>query len=147
MTIEQVERILGEPLQELSENVKGKAKQTLGLMGIQPSSSTRIYYSEIVAGRTARDPIERIYIEIPDEWIAKIADRIAELEAEIAQLKAQDEWTTSPPREAGYYWIRQVDRRLTDNPKVVFIGKWLYDRGHAFDLSKFVGGWEFRKAR
>lgn len=147
MTIEQVERILGEPLQELSENVKGKAKQTLGLMGIQPSSSTRIYYSEIVAGRTARDPIERIYIEIPDEWIAKIADRIAELEAEIAQLKAQDEWTTSPPKEHGYYWIRQADRRPTDYPKVVFVGDAVYDDGQIFEKSSLVEDWEFRKAR
>lgn len=147
MTIEQVERILGEPLQELSENVKGKAKQTLGLMGIQPSSSTRIYYSEIVAGRTARDPIERIYIEIPDEWIAKIADRIAELEAEIAQLKAQDEWTTSTPKEVGYYWMRQVERRPTDHPKLVFIGEWVYDGVIRYSLSSFVDDWEFRKAR
>lgn len=124
-----------------------KMKQVLGLMGIQSDPLARLYYSVVVTGRTARDPIERIYIEIPDEWMAKVAGRIAELEAEIAQLKAQDEWTTSPPREAGYYWIRRVNSCLTGNPKVVFIGKWLYDKGHAFDLSEFVEDWEFRKAR
>ena len=92
------------------DDVKAKAARVFGLMGIQPSSSARIYYSEMVVGRTARDPIERIYVEIPDEWVAKVADRIAELEAEIAQLKAEDEWHDGIPSESGWYWV-QVDGR------------------------------------
>lgn len=64
-----------------------QVERILGLMGIKPGPSTRLYYSIIPDVRTARDPIERVYIEIPDEWVAKVVDRIAELEAEIAQLK------------------------------------------------------------
>lgn len=127
--------------------IKAKKAQVCGLMGMPADESAKLIYSWEAVPLTTSHPIERCYVRIPDEQVARVADRIAELEAEVAQLKAEDEWATSPPREAGYYWIRQVDRRLTDNPKVVFIGKWLYDRGHAFDLSKFVGGWEFRKAR
>ena len=90
----------------MSENVKDKVKQVLGLMGIKPDPLARLYYSVVVTGRTARDPIERIYIEIPDEWIAKVADRIAELEAEIARLKSQDEWHDGIPPESGWYWVQ-----------------------------------------
>lgn len=128
-------------------NDADKIKRVLGLMGMPADESAKLIYSWEAVPLVTSHPIERCYVRIPDDQVAKVADRIAELEAEIAQLKSQDEWTISLPREAGYYWIRQVDRRLTDNPKVVFIGKWLYDRGHAFDLSKFVGDWEFRKAR
>lgn len=73
--------------------------------------------------------------------------RVAELEAELAQLKAQDEWTTFPPKEHGYYWIRQADRRPTDHPKLVFIGEWVYDGVIRYPISSFVDDWEFRKAR
>lgn len=72
---------------------------------------------------------------------------MAELEAELAQLKAQDEWTTFPPKEHGYYWIRQADRRPTDHPKLVFIGEWVYDGVIRYPISSFVDDWEFRKAR
>ena len=131
----------------MSENVKDKVKQVLGLMGICPDYPVRLYCSFVAPRQSAKEPVNRDFLEIPDEWVAKVADRIAELEAELAQLKAQDEWTTSPPKGHGYYWIRQADRRPTDHPKLVFIGEWVYDGVIRYSLSSFVDDWEFRKAR
>lgn len=131
----------------MSENVKDKVKQVLGLMGMPADESSKLIYSWEAVPHTTSYPIERCYVRIPDDQVAKVADRITELEAEIAQLKAQDEWTTSPPKEHGYYWIRQADRRPTDHPKLVFIGEWVYDGVIRYSLSSFVDDWEFRKAR
>jgi hypothetical protein len=131
----------------MSENVKDKVKQVLGLMGMPADESAKLIYSWEAVPATTSHPIERCYVRIPDDQVAKVADRIAELEAEIAQLKAQDEWTTSLPKEVGYYWMRQVERRPTDHPKLVFIGEWVYDGVIRYSLSSFVDDWEFRKAR
>lgn len=131
----------------MSENVKDKVKQVLGLMGMPADESAKLIYSWEAVPLVTSHRIERCYVRIPDDQVAKVADRIAELEAELARLKAQDEWTTFPPKEHGYYWMRQADRRPTDHPKLVFIGEWVYDGVIRYSLSSFVDDWEFRKAR
>lgn len=90
----------------MSENVKDKVKQVLGLMGICPDYPVRLYCSFIAPRSTAKEPVNRDFLEIPDEWVAKVADRIAELEAEIARLKSQDEWHDGIPPESGWYWVQ-----------------------------------------
>ena len=74
----------------MSENVKDKVKQVLGLMGIQPDYPVRLYCSFVAPRQSAKEPVNRDFLEIPDEWVAKVADRIAQLEAEIAQLQRKE---------------------------------------------------------
>lgn len=93
----------------MSENVKDKVKQVLGLMGMPADESARLIYSWEAVPHTSH-PIERCYVRIPDEQVAKVADRIAELEAELAQLKAPSKWHDGVPSESGWYWV-QVDGR------------------------------------
>ena len=91
-------------------DVKVKVARVCGLMGMPADESSKLIYSWEAVPNTTSHPIERRYVRIPDEQVAKVADRIAELEAEIAQLKAQDEWHDGIPSESGWYWV-QVDGR------------------------------------
>ena len=73
----------------MSENVKDKVKQVLGLMGMPADESAKLIYSWEAVPHTTSHPIERCYVRIPDDHVARIADRIEELEAENAKLKAK----------------------------------------------------------
>lgn len=53
----------------MSENVKDKVKQVLGLMGICPDYPVRLYCSFIAPRSTAKEPVNRDFLEIPDEWV------------------------------------------------------------------------------
>lgn len=89
-------------------DVRDRVKKVLKMLGVSGDDETspQLFYSWITSPKSPMEPIERCHVQIPDEWVAKVADRIAELEAEVAQLKAQDAWHDGVPSESGWYWFQ-----------------------------------------
>lgn len=124
-------------------DVKAKVARVYGLMGMPADESARLIYSWEAVPHTTSHPIERRYVRIPDEQVARVADRIAELEAELAQFK---EWKSGFPKLNGDYWVKKPSGQIV-GPFPFFNEKIWLAPFEGYREEAIPNDWEFRKAR